>query len=284
MEIYNGTYCVYVHINKINGKKYVGQTVYGNNPKKRWCGGSGYQTQKHFYRAIQKYGWENFEHEVVASNLTKEEADGFEILLIKKMNTTDPNFGYNVALGGGGTLGRHPTEEQIQKQIKTMRKYFNDESYIQKMRDVAPKRTVCQFTITGEFISIYESAMEAQRQTGIHNGDISKCAFGRTCHIGDYIFLFYEDMDQIDERVKRYERIVKPRKEPIVRLTLDREYIDQWDGPTDAGRKLNINYKNINAVCKGKRNIAGGFKWMYLSDYLQLCKIDYMLQENNANK
>ena len=91
-------------------------------------------------------------------------------------------------------------------------------------------------------------------------------------------------MDQIDERVKRYERIVNPRKEPIVRLTLDREYIDQWDGPTDAGRKLNINYKNINAVCKGKRNIAGEFKWMYLSDYLQLCKIDYMLQENNANK
>lgn len=84
MEIYNGTYCVYIHTNIVNGKKYVGQTVFGDNPNSRWRNGTGYARSIHFYNAIQKYGWDNFEHEIVASKLTKEEACSFECLLIKK--------------------------------------------------------------------------------------------------------------------------------------------------------------------------------------------------------
>ena len=84
MEVYNDTYCVYIHTNKINNKKYVGQTIHGDNPNLRWKNGGGYRNQLYFYQAIQKYGWDNFEHEVVASNLTKEESDNFEKLLIKK--------------------------------------------------------------------------------------------------------------------------------------------------------------------------------------------------------
>ena len=85
MEIYNGTCCVYIHTNKTNGKMYVGQTC--QNPKKRWSNGLGYVTQQYFYRAIQKYGWDGFEHEIIASNLTKSEADNFEKILIKELKT-----------------------------------------------------------------------------------------------------------------------------------------------------------------------------------------------------
>lgn len=267
MEIYNGTHCVYVHINKANGKMYIGQTVYGDNPNKRWHYGLGYATQKYFYRAIQKYGWDGFVHEIIASNLTKEEADNFEILLIKELKTYDKRFGYNVTLGGGGNLGFKPTEESIEKQKRSMRKYFDNPEYIQKMRDVAPKRPIYQFTLDGILIQYYESAMEAERQTGISNREIFKSVYGQLPSVKGYIFLFEEDIDSIEQRVERYVLSKKPRHENIVQLSLDGNYIKQWNGSADAGRTLGINYKNINAVCHGKKKTAGGYKWMFISDY-----------------
>lgn len=63
-------YHVYAHINKINGKIYIGITK--RKPEQRWGkDGHAYQRQLRFYRAIQKYGWDNFEHEIIANNLTK---------------------------------------------------------------------------------------------------------------------------------------------------------------------------------------------------------------------
>ena len=115
MEIHNGKWTVYVHINKINGKKYVGITSV--KPKYRWGKGSGYKNQPKFYNAIQKYGWNNFEHIIVASNLTQEEANNFEILLIEKLNSI--NFGYNVSNGGKGLSGFHLTQEQKNKISET---------------------------------------------------------------------------------------------------------------------------------------------------------------------
>ncbi len=271
MEIYNDTFCVYIHINKINGKKYIGQTIYSDHPNRRWRNGSGYKVQEYFWRAIQKYGWDNFDHEIVASNLTKEEADNFEILLIQKFNTTDPQCGYNITLGGGGMLGWHPTDQQINKQKDTMRKYYDYIKYIQRMRDVAPKRAVYQFTLSGLFIEKYESSMEAERQTGLNSGAISKCAFGKAYFVGDYIFVFEEDVDNIMDRIKKYNNRRIQRKEQVVRLTLDGNYIDTWENAYTAEKQLGISYKNINAVCRHVRNKTGGFKWMYLSEYTQSC-------------
>ena len=56
-------WCIYMHTNKINGKKYIGQTF--QNIEYRWRqDGSGYKGQP-FYNAIEKYGWDNFEHKIL---------------------------------------------------------------------------------------------------------------------------------------------------------------------------------------------------------------------------
>ena len=75
-------YSVYVLISPEN-KYYVGMT--GIDPKRRWKNGKGYRKQSNFDNVIEKFGWENFQHEVVASHLLKEEAMNFERLLIQKL-------------------------------------------------------------------------------------------------------------------------------------------------------------------------------------------------------
>lgn len=124
-------YTVYCHVNKINGKRYVGIT--GRTVEKRWLNGKGYQGNVHFNNAIKKYGWDNFEHQIIVENLTKEEAEKMEIHLIKKWNLQDQKNGYNIASGGNvindetkekirnSLIGHHvslETREKISKKLK----------------------------------------------------------------------------------------------------------------------------------------------------------------------
>ena len=57
------------------------------------------------------------------------------------------------------------------------------------------------------------------------------------------------------------------RSIPIVQLTLDGQFINKWACATEAGRELGINNRGINYCCRGKRKTAGGYRWMYASDY-----------------
>ena len=64
-------YIVYMHTTP-NNKVYIGITC--QNPKKRWAYGYGYKKNKYFFSAIQKYGWNNIKHIIIAENLSKEYA------------------------------------------------------------------------------------------------------------------------------------------------------------------------------------------------------------------
>jgi len=90
-------YSVYKHVSP-SGKIYIGITEAA--VEKRWKYGRGYEYNTHFYNAIKKYGWSNFEHEVLFTNLTAEEAAKKEIELIEYYHSDDRNKGYNVSPGG----------------------------------------------------------------------------------------------------------------------------------------------------------------------------------------
>ena len=95
------SYCVYMHILANDNRRYIGITKHGKDPTLRWGHeGVGYKSQIYFWRAIQKYGWHSFKHEIVFENLTETQAYIKEQALIKLFNTQDPKFGFNITPGG----------------------------------------------------------------------------------------------------------------------------------------------------------------------------------------
>lgn len=112
-------YTVYMHENRLNGKKYVGQTC--KKPEIRWNQGKNYSRSTHFYQAIQKYGWDSFDHIILQTNLTKEEADYWENYYIVFYQTCDRRYGYNLTLGGDGNIGYSPSQEWRKNKSESMK-------------------------------------------------------------------------------------------------------------------------------------------------------------------
>lgn len=54
----------------------------------------------------------------------------------------------------------------------------------------------------------------------------------------------------------------------VVQMTKDDVFVKKWHCATDVQRELGIFKSSIAACCKGKRNSAGGYKWMYATDYI----------------
>lgn len=109
-------YCIYLHRNRTNGLVYIGQTKYGDNPNQRWQNGMGYRENKRFFQDIVKYGWQNFDHEILSYCLTSKEAGLKERYYIQLFNANDPSKGYNLAKGGRSSA----------KLTKTDKPWYND--------------------------------------------------------------------------------------------------------------------------------------------------------------
>lgn len=109
-------FSVYMHTNIINNKKYIGIT--SRNPKDRWYNGKGYPHNDYFTNAINKYGWDNFKHEILYSNLTEEEACLKEQELIKLYKSNQHDYGYNLESGGKYFKVNDLTKKKISNSLK----------------------------------------------------------------------------------------------------------------------------------------------------------------------
>lgn len=229
-------YTVYKHTNKINGKVYIGIT--SREPEKRWENGYGYYGQP-FYNAILKYGWENFEHEILFEGLTEKEAKEKEIEQIELFNSSDTKFGYNASKGGESANGMMHSEETKRKISNSLK---GRESPLKGRRWSEERR----IRISGE-----NSAWYGKRHT-----EETKEKMRNSYH--------YHITDETRKRMsenRKGKRTGKenPRSKSVICIDTGKVY----DTIKIAAEDTGANQFKISDVCRGKREKAGGLKWKY---------------------
>lgn len=198
---------------------YIGLTHASLNKR---CGlnGGGYKKQPIFYHAIQKYGWDNFTHEILFDGLSKEEAQILEQIQIALYESTDRNKGYNMQIGGECTqLGRKfpgkksetqfkkgnipwnkgknvLSEAQINENITRLAKFNkgkkHSDEWKQKISKSHKKKPVDRYDLEGNYIDSFESCKIASILTGVSYSGVGACAGGKRKTAGGYVWKFRE--------------------------------------------------------------------------------------------
>lgn len=228
---------IYLIINNINGKIYVGLTTntfngrYTKNKEKL----INRVSNEHLRRSIEKYGIENFtiieEFDVAYS---EEELDALEDLYIKMYNTTNNQYGYNKKYGGAngkqseetrrknseGHKGLKMSEETKRKQSE-MRKGNKNPFYGKKHTDETKKKI-------------------SKANSGINNG-MSK---GHT--------------EQSKQKMREVQTRLHGRK------IICEENGKIYNSAGEAARDLRLNASSIHHCCRGDYKSTKGYHFKYV--------------------
>lgn len=243
------SYCIYKHTNKINNKVYIGITK--QDIRKRWGkNGQGYSKCTLFFNAIKKYGWDQFEHEILEVGLSKTEACLKEKQLIKQYQSNNPKYGYNIE--SGGSPG--PTDFIKMTEWQQKNKKFGQDN-------VNSKKVRCKET--GD---VFGSIAEANRWSGTSH--VGSCCKHKRNTAGTHptlqIPLTWEYApDDAIVTVFCHERIKE--KQPMkkaVRCIETNEIFES--GAAAAVAKGVTSPCNILRCCNHKRKSAHGYTWEFV--------------------
>ena len=180
----------------------------------------------------------------------------------------NPQYGYNCKEGGNSS--RIP--EEIRKKISNKLKgnIISKESREKISRSLkgtrmginnAVSKRVVQYDMQGNFIKVWDSIADAERELNIARGNIAKCCKGKWKTIADYIWRYYGE-----EPTKEYIDWCNKWKneKSVAQYSLSGELISVFKTISEATLKTGIH--NISDCCRGNRKTAGGFIWKYYED------------------
>lgn len=214
----------------------------------------GERHNQHLRRSIKKFGFDAFEIvKVFDTAETLEELNEKESYYINLFDSY--KNGYNQSFGGDSMSGCNRPSG----------------------KDCPNSKRVCQISIDGQLIKVWDSAAEASNELGISpsslsnvchgkkrrkNGDISKTA-------GGYVWVFERDYDSNkDYSVNRPRQNMGHGAKVVLLLSDDDSIIQEFYSINEASRELGIDVESVRKTCLHKFK-KPKFNLVYKSEYIE---------------
>ena len=268
-------YTVYKHTTP-SGKVYIGITK--QKPEHRWNNGNGYRQNKHFYSAIQKYGWENIKHEIICqAPMSASQAGAVEKSFIALYDSTNPSKGYNHSIGGEyGTAGVHPSAETRRKiseshkgqtawnkgkhtSAETRRKmsyaWKHSDACIDHLKKVCELNKGRQSPVKGR----HHTAEAKKHMSDSHKGHLTSAETRRKIsesNKGKKHKITDEGMAAL---IKAHKGKPALNRKQVICIETNEKY----SSATEAAVFIGLSKDRVAAACRGEQKTAGGYHWKY---------------------
>ena len=252
-----GNYKVYIHINKINGKMYIGQTK--QVVKQRWRnGGKGYKPKNeetsYLWNAIQKYGWDNFEHIILMDNLSEDMANIVEEELIKKYNTRNRTIGYNIKYGGENHVMSEDTKIKLSKITKERMNNYSEK----ELKELGRKISIANSGINNGFYGKHHSDKTKEKMR-INHAHLS----GADHPMFNYHHSKETKQKWSEKRKGKNLFADNPNARAVIQYDKNMNFIKIFLSIKEAALSAGVQPKTVSACCKGRLHTAGGYIWKY---------------------
>lgn len=281
---------IYAIVNKLNNKVYVGQSINIRSrlTKHKWELNKNIHHNPHLQYAWNKYGEDCFDF-ITLCETTEEKLDEMEQYYIFAFDACDEEFGYNKSYGGKSPkvtndvkqrmsvahsgvnnpmYGKHHSDETKRKISEANKGRVEPDELRKKKSEM----------MSGEGNPMYGVPSP---MTGKHHTEEARQKI-RDCQIGEKNS-FYGKRHSEETKKKLSEANSgknNSRSKPVIQLTLDYEFIKEWDSCNQVKRETNGEFDtaNISNCCNNKyskkgNNIYKKYRWMFKEDYDKLRKL-----------